>query len=692
MPTPALPEVEAAAEKLARAVASAPAGPESLWQIAGVATAGKSSCLARLADRLQADTTLKPIIVSPPAHHLDAGPSALNDVAVGLAKHGFLNGEFAAWQAEPMPWLKRVQAVRDWVSGAKDEVVLLCDEPRSWGANRELDDFFARRSFDAAFFLSGLPCRRVVTGKLAVPLAPLERVELRPSTPEREWLADVSGWGTLATAAAQLADSTLLRRSPTALQVRLLIAVVALTSLRAVEEHFSDSPDPRGVVRLLAHTITETPGHRRLWEAWHALSLTRRSLDDDLLKELIPTRLTTLERDIVRNCLLYGEDELQLHDVLKLHAARWRAEHQETPKVRALVDRTTRKLFAIHSGRFVALSAEDEPAAVAESMEAFHFAASSGDAKLIQQATPLFVEQLDALGWSLSYERRDYVGAANAFSAALNWDDQDDYAHHYLAYNLDRAGRSPDDVEAHYRRAIELNPTHPWWRSRLVIFLLSEGRLADARDEWDDALFEIGVGEGDASPALYERLHCWVAGAFLAAGEVRFAREILDEVPAAARPQIDLYSELTQRADALLELGDGPAVVPGWRLRPEWWTSGPELLQYRFGTGEQLVRWLAGRVESKDEAGIHLRAAVLEVGQHDPPRIAWSAIPFERFDELRRDEVRAHDLPVGAFLEVGLYASSGGERQARTLIRVLPDRDWGAPIDAADRGRRATRS
>jgi hypothetical protein len=673
MPTPALPEVEEVAAALAGDVPTAAPGIDALWQITGPATAGKSSCLVQVEKRLAEQSELKPILVSPPKHHLDAGPSALNDVVVGLARHGLLNGGFATWRDERVPWVERVRTVRRWVTDAQNEVVLLFDEPRSWGAH--LDDFFAQKTFDTAFFLSGLPCRKVVAGKLAVPLSPISTWKLRPGVPDRAWLDTPEDWGELSAAARAVASSALVEQSGTALHVRLLIATVALSSLDEARHGLGQPPDLRRTVRTVTALVADDPRRERLWQAWQALSLSRRPIDASLLEALLPSDLTTLERDVVQHCLLYGDDELQLHDVLKLQASRWRAEHDHVDGVRRVLDRTNRKLFEVHRDRFTRLSTAEQPEAITEAGEAFHFASATGEADLIEQATPMFVEQLDALGWSLSYERHDFVGAARAFRSALDWDGADDYAHHYLAYNLERSGETSGEVEHHYREAVGLNPGHSWWRARLIIFLVSQGRICDARNEWDDALLELGVGEGDASPAMFDHLHCWVAGALLDVGEVRFAREVLEGVPVSARDQIDAYAGLEQRVAALLELGDGPAVVPSWRLRPSWWTNGPELLQHRFATGESLVRWLAGRVERKDDEGIHIRAAVLNGPEQDnAPRIAWTVMSARVFDELCRDDVSARDLEVGTFVEIGLYALPEGATQPKTLVRVIPER------------------
>src|SRR4051812_30403080 len=104
MPAPALPEVDAAAREVADALLRGAASPDAIWQIKGVPGAGKSTCLARIAEILESESELAPVVVSPPAYHLDAGAGALTDVAVGLACHSVVNGEIAAWRESTGKW------------------------------------------------------------------------------------------------------------------------------------------------------------------------------------------------------------------------------------------------------------------------------------------------------------------------------------------------------------------------------------------------------------------------------------------------------------------------------------------------------------------------------------------------------------------------------------------------------------
>jgi tetratricopeptide (TPR) repeat protein len=677
MPAPPLKQVEDAAHQLVEALPGHDVGPASLWQVDGVATAGKSSCLRMMATLLEQQGKLKPILVAPPMRNLDTGPSALADVAVGLAGHGLLNGDLGAWTEGGASWSERLDLISSCIA-RHDDVVLLCDEPRSWGANRGTDDFFARRSFDASLFICGLPCRRVVTGQLPVPGKPVDITELRPAATDPSWLRD--GWGVLQDAANEVAESSLLGEPLTALEIRLVVAATSLTSLSTVSEWIVSDRSPRAIASQFATLIAENKRHRRLWDAWLRLSLTRRAFDPSMLSEIALSGLSDLERDIVLNCLLFGEQQLRLHDLLRGQAAKWRAENRAKSAMKKLLAATNRKLFKLHQQRFDAFVTDGDARALIESMEAFHFASATGDMDLIASAKPTFVEQLDALGWSLSYEHRKYAEAVKAFEQALVWDDEDDYAHHYLAYNLDRLGERAEEIEGHFRRAIGLNGDHPWWRARLVTFLISRGRVTEAMHAWEDALLALGVDEDDASPQPYESLHIWVAGALLQAGEPRLSREVLDAIPPWVHPQLELYATLDQRTDALLEIGEGGPVVPAWRLRPRWWQDGPERLQYRLGGDERLVRWLAARVESKDQSGINIRAAVLEQGQKEEPVIAWSEIDLDSFDVMCRDDVSAKELRAGTFLEVGVYALPGKQaKHAETIIRVLPSRVWAAP-------------
>lgn len=681
MPVPALTEIDDVAGELSGLLRDG--GSKGIYQLEGPVGTGKSACISQIADKLLAETELKPITVSPPSRQLDTGAVALADVATGLSNRSLLNGELKAWMSgDKARWSERVGEVRNWVEKHNDEVVLLFDDPASWGASRDEEDSFRNKGFEAGFALTSLQCRRVIAGEMPLPYVHTEaKLRLTAPTIDPAWLLAPNDWGELAAAAADLAESELIEHRLTPLQVRLLIASTALTSIGEVRSWFEAEVDlvkSRTATRAMVARVAEAVRSQRLfalWDTWIRLSITRRPIDESILKKLTLSSTGSFDRDLIRHCLLFGEEEkIRMHDDVRHYALRWRLEHQRKDKVKNLVSSTTRELFSIHHDRFDDQRNADSGAALRESLEAYHFASLTGDSQLFDEVQPVFVEQLDALGYSLSVMHRDFEGAASAFERALEWEEEDDYAHHYLAYNLDRLGTRVDAVEAHFRRAAELKPTHSWWRSRLIIFLVGRGRISEARAEWQEALLDLALAEGDGTLSLYEHLHAWVAGALLDAGEPAFAKQILDEVPTRARD--DVFNGLHQRAEALLQVGDGDAVVPAWRLRPGWWKDGPEKLQFRFVvTGEERVKWLAARVERKDKDGFHLRAAVVE--SDEEPQIAWTTIGVEDFANWCQDDLAASDLKVGSFLEVGLYVKpANAAAKVQTVIRVLPERPW----------------
>jgi hypothetical protein len=259
-----------------------------------------------------------------------------------------------------------------------------------------------------------------------------------------------------------------------------------------------------------------------------------------------------------------------------------------------------------------------------------------------------------------------------------------------LAYNLDRLGREPTRIEDHYRRAIGLNGRHPWWRARLVSFLVARGRTADAKAEWDSALDGLTAADREESAAFYETLHGWVAATLLRRGQLSFAHEILSDVPHRARAESPQITALIRRLRAL-EIADREgAFVPAEHLTPDWWTRGPFLLARRVGDEDRLRlrRWLAGRIDALDEDVVELRVRDVRSDADAPPPIATLRIGRREFDTLSRDWPSS-DLSPGRFVEIGLYSDQEGHESLR-LVRVHAERDWNdetlpAPMGPGDR-------
>ena len=91
----------------------------------------------------------------------------------------------------------------------------------------------------------------------------------------------------------------------------------------------------------------------------------------------------------------------------------------------------------------------------------------------------------------LSIDLKDYTGAAEVYRRCVEKFSADDYAHHYLAWNLEHARGEWNEVRAHYAEAVRHNPTNPWWNSRLVCALIRQGRYLEAETAWREALDRV---------------------------------------------------------------------------------------------------------------------------------------------------------------------------------------------------------
>jgi hypothetical protein len=79
-----------------------------------------------------------------------------------------------------------------------------------------------------------------------------------------------------------------------------------------------------------------------------------------------------------------------------------------------------------------------------------------------------------------------------------------------------------------------------------------------------------------------------------------------------------------------------------------------------------------------DRSGVTIRAAEITPGQSALPRVVWTTIETDEFDEMCRDAESARTLEQGRHVEIGVYAGGPRARELgpETLIRVLPLREW----------------
>ncbi len=625
-----------------------------------------------LADGLR-DQGQVAIMAAPAAHSLDAGPMALAELAGGLKDAGCVNGQSDILRDGTVPLAEKIKRVRQWIINSSDSVVLLLDEPSAWPDRFEQTQHFADHArLVVQELVHDIPCRRVLTGEAPEGMSFRVREPVGASSEPQVFLTDSDAWGELAQVAGYLlegAGGQLGELSP--LQLRLVVALAYVTSVDEARDVLAlGTRSRRALSRRLLKALKDHGGYKDLLRAWRRLAHIRRPLAEELIGSEITGKLSKRSLALLRNCLLYEVDESYLlHETLREDA------RAIDPKSEREDYEQFAQLCRYYRGLRNAAEKRDCGDALPAALDSFYYAARAGDPDLLDR-DPYFVDQLDILGKTLSYELHRYEEAAEVFDQAVRMDGSDDYAHHYLAYNLDRLGREPERVEGHYRGAIELNSTHPWWRARLVQFLLTRGRTTAARNEWDRSLDELGAGERTDDVGFYETLHGWVADVALRRAQLPFADSVLAEVPPSVRTRSAQITALIHRLRALQLAQTDGAYVPASYLEKDWWKKGPFLLSRRIAEPQdmRIRRWLAGRVERVDDHQIELRVREIDPTISEPPPASTLDLSTSKFDTLTRDE-QASELEPGRFVEVGLYSDEKGE-QMRQLIRVHAVREW----------------
>jgi len=661
---PLLADVLKVAEQLTDAIAESAPGRDALFQVTGPPTSGKSSLLAEVMSRV--GQPLIPVLVAPPASSFDTPAVVLGQVAAALVENGLVDGEFEAWK-EPGPWAVKLATVREWLDKSSERVVLLIDEPERWPSRSLEDRRFATHAVEVSrMLIERTTCRRVVAGsergsEAANGWVPdlARRFPLKRSTGDVAWLHDSTTWGPLADAAARFADAAgeeMARLSP--LDVRLLVGLVAVGSLEEALNCLRRSTSRREFARALARRLEQEARLQSATQLWARLALLRRPFSPALAHTLGLEELPEDVQTLVRRCLLFEtRDGLVLHDTLRLDAAehRWLTEDDK---------RTWHGKIAVHYAQVF-----KDRRSLLDEMEAFYHATLASDSALLQQLRPVFSDQLDAMGREISRTKHDYQGAVKVFQRSLEWDDTNDYAHHYLAFNLDVQGRDARRVEKHYERAIELAPDNVWWHSRWVNYLITRGRTAAARDAWQSALDALGLPDPDAPSEIYENLHLWVARLLIHRGQLDFASEVLDGIPARVRQDHLGLRAMARLLQSLITVRAGRALFPLSIREPDWW-NGPHLSAKQDHDGSPLRHWLAGRVDAVDEGTIFLVVAAPPRNSSAQPEYCSLEMTFQDFDRASRDD-RARDLSAGRFVEVAYYGKSDAP-----VIRVHPSQEW----------------
>lgn len=645
----------------------------AIVHVEGQPTSGRSSLLGGLRTQLVNDG-FKAILVGPPQRSPDSAICAVAETAVGLHSAGLMNGEFEACfgaKANPSSWDETRIALDRWLKAASgDNVVLLLDEPENWFdvTNTPEGRHFASHARNVATTLLSAPCRKIVTGALSL-LPASWHVPLHGTHDHVGWLHSAE-WKQLA-APAELIGAL----DPKALEwcsrleVRLMVGLAALGDVAAAREWLAQSPASRArkalAKKLLALVQNQQPA---LASAWRKLALVRRPFADDLLAAVTPG-LSSQALAMLRSCLLYPDADgprWVMHELLRSDAT--------------LPDAEQRRAHAELAKHYAGASPADPHGFVLSSLEAFHHATASDDPAIFDGLKPFFVDQLVLRARTLSI-RKQFSTAVSLYEQAVQWDPQDDYAHHYLGFNLDVMAADAGRVEKHYRKAIELEPSSPKWHCRLIELYIERARYDEARAAWNNALDAL-PGTGVSRP-IFEELHLWVAQAWLHRNRLEDAEAVLDAVPQALRnhPGFDFLSHQLATMKEVRAVG---AFVPPSMAAPGWEKAGPFLVLPSLH-GRALARWYAARVEGVADDKIFLSARCIEHG-----RASTETLDVHRsdYDEWQPD-VLFTELKRGMFLEIGEY--QGGifrvrqhRPQKSNLLFMQPTPPYDRYLDSGD--------
>lgn len=457
-----------------------------------------------------------------------------------LAKAGSLNGEAEILRDPKRRWLEKFEAVTGVIDNEPDRFAILCDEPSHWfrQSASEVDDtpdHHARLVSDWIF--KQAKCRRVVSGYVSTTGLSYLKQTRAPRIPNgRELLQDSTFWGGAAALAAGIVNAT---KRPIdyrpVMEIRLLVAWAWLfgpeVAAKQCVREFSATSLLEGLFDGLEDSAQVNMRHRAVCQAISRLAIGRVDLPMPVSADLL-SELSQLESDIVCGCFCEERpNSITLHPLVA-HEVASRARDRKREGTNAAWKLARSEQFQVHKRLFDLTSQTPAGESFRADLETLHHGVLSDQIQDIANDSRLhFVEQLHEIGRSLSYVFRQHQQAADVFRMALRLDEENAYSHHYLAFNLDWNAESVEEVEAHYQKAIELQPEHPWWWSRWISYLATRGQFKAAANQWRDALDALSVTE-DATPDwIYLSLHRWVARWMLHWSNLDLAENVLRSIP-----------------------------------------------------------------------------------------------------------------------------------------------------------------
>lgn len=655
---------ESAEQLVTQSMTSAPE-VSSIINLAGAVGSGKTTVL-RLAERLFRQRGLEPIFLSAPFASSETSAVVLAEAADCLFRAGSLNGEAEIIRDPNRRWLDKFQAVTGIIDKEPDRYAILCDDPSYWfleGVSEVEDtpDHHARMVSDWLF--KGAKCRRIVSGRVVATGLPLLRRFHAPRVDDgRALFKDEASWGHAADLAISVSRFT---KRPiedrSVMEIRLLVAWAWLFGAKSAAQQcvleFSAKSLLEDLLDELEASAEANSQHRAFCQAMARLALSRIDLPSDVSLLLIGD-LPPLEIDILRSCFCEERDGLiSLHPMVAHEvASRIRDRRRKDANRAWKIPRPERS--HVHTLLYDLACQTPPGESFRVDLEALHHGVLSNQIRNIAGDSRLhFVEQLHEIGRSLSYVLRQHKQAAEVFRLALTLDVNNAYSHHYIAFNLDWIAESEEEVETHYKKAIELQPEHPWWWSRWISYLATRGRFKVAGKQWRDALDALSVTE-DATPDwIYLSLHRWVARWMLHWSNLDFAENVLRSIPSSLQSDASV-SRLNDLLTALRFAESGRAVFPLSVPASEWWSPHPHTDLPNELDGQRLLYWFPARVQHvEDGGGISVMYAKQSVGLQGRAQFVDATFSCEvvRGAAVGFDSQCLHE---GSFVELGYYGEN----------------------------------
>jgi tetratricopeptide (TPR) repeat protein len=643
--------------------------------ITGAATSGKSSLLRELESQLQKMAGYYPIRLSPPPNYLDSGQSAMLELSSKLKKvfptetsdlDKILNPE--------VNWKDKTKLLHSNLQSLNKEgkrIVLLLDEPENWTTRGWQDSSLNENTEFFLQMLKGVQFSKVISGvKSQSWFTPVSKeFKLLEHTGEDSWVLGNEDWGSLQEVAKELWEALgrdLKDRSK--LKCRMLLGIAWAKGVPWVAANFQNFKVLRDYTSTFVYAIRDKS--KEVLDLSYKLTFPRREISKELIKTLSTNELSTNEFDVLTKCLMFPlENSFILHENLR-HDIQTLVDPQKKN-----ANESHRKLARFYSEKIVTSALEVGP--LQNYMEAYYHSIIGCDFDWYKEHQLIFTEQLNTIGHRLSTVQQNYLGAIEAFETAMKWDNLNDYAHHYFAYNKDILAEDREEVEEHYQFALSLDPSKIRWHSHYIDFLISTGRFKDAENAWNFAIESLCQGDEFTDQNLYENLHEKVALRLVYAGRAGEAKNKISSIPHSLKTPKAL--ELEKIIAALEESEVKGAFVPYKLQISSRWKKEPFLLPSNRRGNWKLDQWFNGKIESVDESVEAKVIRFLAEGKNSQKHGTVHRLVMEKekfFNICEESKKNKKKINTGTYFEYGLYTN--GARKM-PVIRIIEKDDYQLP-------------